>query len=230
MLLQISHVLDAAELARARELLAQAPWVDGRSTAGAQAAQVKNNEQLQSGSTQQRELQALVLQALDGHPQFFSATLPKRVLPPLFNRYAGTSNAYGRHVDQAVRYLPNAGAGAQRVRTDISCTLFLSDPADYDGGELVIDTSFGEQRVKLAAGDLVVYPGTSVHRVEPVTRGARLAGFFWIESMVRGEEQRRLLYDMDQSLMALRADLGETAELVQLTGSYHNLLRMWADT
>ena len=227
MLLKIPQILDAAGAARARALLAAAPWSDGRSTAGRQAAQVKNNEQLSPGSEPHRELQALVLQALDRHPVFFSATLPKRVLPPQFNRYAGATNTYGNHVDQAVRYLPG---GLQRVRTDISCTLFLSDPADYDGGELVIDTTFGEQRVKLAAGDLVVYPGTSVHRVEPVTRGARLASFFWIESMVRGDEQRRLLYEMDMSLMALRTELGETPELVQLTGTYHNLLRMWADT
>lgn len=227
MLLKIPQILDAAGVARARALLAAAPWADGRSTAGRQAAQVKNNEQLQPGSDQHRELQAHVLQALERHPLFFSATLPKRVFPPLFNRYAGATNTYGAHVDQAVRYLPG---GLQRVRTDISCTLFLSDPADYDGGDLVIDTTFGEQRVKLAAGDLVVYPGTSVHRVEPVTRGERLASFFWIESMVRGDEQRRLLYEMDMSLMKLRGELGETPELVQLTGTYHNLLRMWADT
>lgn len=227
MLLKIPQILDADGVARARALLAAAPWSDGRSTAGRQAAQVKNNEQLSPGSDQHRELQALVLQALDRHPLFFSATLPKRVLPPQFNRYGGATNTYGNHVDQAVRYLPG---GTQRVRTDISCTLFLSDPADYDGGDLVIDTTFGEQRVKLAAGDMVVYPGTSVHRVEPVTRGTRLASFFWIESMVRGDEQRRLLYEMDMSLMALRTELGETPELIQLTGTYHNLLRMWADT
>lgn len=227
MLLKIPQILDAAGVARARALLAAAPWDDGRSTAGPQAAQVKNNEQLRPGSEPHRELQALVLQALDKHPVFFSATLPKRVLPPLFNRYAGAANTYGNHVDQAVRYLPG---GLQRVRTDVSCTLFLSEPAEYDGGDLVIETTFGEQRVKLAAGDMVVYPGTSVHRVEPVTRGARLASFFWIESMVRGDDQRRLLYEMDMSLMKLRGELGETPELVQLTGTYHNLLRMWADT
>jgi len=227
MLLKIPQILDAAGVAGARELLAAAPWVDGRTTAGRQAAQVKNNEQLQPGSEQHRELQALVLQALEKHPLFFSATLPKRVLPPLFNRYSGAANAYGSHVDQAVRYLPG---GVQRVRTDIACTLFLSDPAEYDGGDLVIEHNFGEQRVKLAAGDMVVYPGTSVHRVEPVTRGTRQASFFWIESMVRADEQRRLLYEMDMSLMKLRGELGETEELVQLTGSYHNLLRMWADT
>ena len=230
MLLKIPQILDAAGVARARELLAAAPWAGGRTTAGRQAAQVKNNQQLQPGSEQHRELQALVLQALEKHPLFFSATLPKRVLPPLFNRYAGTANTYGSHVDQAVRYLPNSGSGVQRVRTDVSCTLFLAEPDSYDGGDLVIETTFGEQRVKLAAGDMVVYPGTSVHRVEPVTRGERLASFFWIESMVRSDEQRRLLYEMDLSLMKLRGELGETAELVQLTGTYHNLLRMWADT
>jgi len=227
MLLKIPQILDAAGVGRARELLASAPWADGRTTAGRQAAQVKNNEQLQAGSEQQRELQALVLQALEKHPLFFSATLPKRVLPPLFNRYAGATNTYGSHVDQAVRYLPG---GVQRVRTDISCTLFLSEPSEYDGGELVIEHSYGEQRVKLAAGDLVVYPGSSVHRVEAVTRGTRLASFFWIESMVRADEQRRLLYEMDMSLMKLRGEHGELDELVQLTGTYHNLLRMWADT
>jgi len=227
MLLKIEQVLDAAGLAKARELLASAPWADGRATAGRQAAQVKNNQQLQPGSEQHRELQALVLQALEKHSLFFSATLPKRVLPPLFNRYAGATNAYGDHVDQAVRYLPG---GTQRVRTDISCTLFLNEPADYDGGELVIADTYGEQRAKLAAGDLILYPGTSVHRVEPVTRGERLASFFWIESMVRSAEQRRLLYDMDMSLMRLRGELGEDEALVQLTGTYHNLLRMWADT
>ncbi len=227
MLLKIANVLSPEALAQARELLAAASWQDGRASAGAQAAAVKNNEQLPAGSEQAKALQALVLQALERHPMFFSATLPKRVLPPMFNRYSGQSNRYGRHVDQAVRYVPG---GLQRVRTDISCTLFLSDPADYDGGELCIADTFGEQRVKLAAGDLVLYPGTSVHRVEPVTRGARLASFFWIESMVRSDEQRRLLYDMDMSLMALRAEHGESDAVIQLTGTYHNLLRMWADT
>ena len=227
MLLKIAQVLTPAVLAQARELLARASWTEGRSTAGAQAAAVKHNEQLPPDSEPAKALQALVLQALERHPLFFSATLPKRVLPPMFNRYAGESNRYGRHVDQAVRYLPG---GVQRVRTDISCTLFLSEPAEYDGGELCIADTFGEQRVKLAAGDLVLYPGTSVHQVEPVTRGARLASFFWIESMVRSDEQRRLLYEMDMSLMALRQRQGESDAVVQLTGTYHNLLRMWADT
>jgi len=225
MLLKIPQVLDTAALQRARELLAAASWQDGRATAGAQAAGVKRNEQLPSNSEQSQALQTLVLQALEKHPLFFSAALPKRVLPPLFNRYAGASNHYGRHVDQAIRYLPG---GLQRVRTDISCTLFLSDPDDYDGGELVIDDA--GQRVKLPAGDMVLYAGTSVHAVEPVTRGQRLACFFWVESMVRSAEQRRLLFDLDMALMRLRDRHGESDETVALTGTYHNLLRLWADT
>ena len=226
MLLKLAQVLGPADVQEARELLAVAPWQDGRATAGTQAAQVKNNEQLTSGSEQLRALQSLVLQALDRCPMFFSAALPKRVLPPLFNRYR-SGNAYGSHVDQAVRYATGSG---QRVRTDMSCTLFLTEPAEYDGGELVIQDSCGEQRIKLAAGDLVLYPGSSVHRVEPVTRGERLASFFWIESMVRADDQRRLLYDLDMSLMRLRTEHGESEVAVQLTGTYHNLLRMWTDT
>ena len=227
MLLKIAQVLTPEALQEARRLLAEAPWQDGRATAGTQAALVKNNQQLALGSEPAKALQQLVLQALERHPMFFSAALPKRVLPPMFNRYAGASNEYGNHVDQAVRYVPGSG---QRVRTDISCTLFFSDPADYDGGELAISDTYGEQRVKLAAGDMVLYPGTSVHRVEPVTRGERLASFFWIESMVRSDEQRRLLYEMDMSLVRLRSEHGESEAAVQLTGTYHNLLRMWADT
>ena len=179
MLLRIENVLTPQALSEAQLLLSQASWQDGRASAGKQAAAVKHNEQLSATSPQAKALQALVLQALEQHPLFFSAALPKRVLPPMFNRYTGASNRYGKHVDQAVRYLPG---GLQRVRTDIACTLFLSDPADYDGGELVIADTYGEQRVKLEAGDLVLYPGTSVHQVEPVTRGARLASFFWTVS------------------------------------------------
>lgn len=232
MLIRIPAVLDAAALAQARRLLADAPWSDGAVTAGAQALTVKNNEQLPVGSAVAQALQGLILSALDRHPLFFLATLPKRVFPPMFNRYGGRTNTYGAHVDNAVRYVPaRGGLPPERVRTDISCTLFLADPADYDGGELVIDDTYGEQRVKLAAGDMVVYPGTSVHRVEPVTRGHRVASFFWVESMVRSDEQRRLLHDMDRHLMHLRSTVGETdAGVVGLTGSYHNLLRLWADT
>ncbi|MBT9493834.1 MAG: Fe2+-dependent dioxygenase [Paucibacter sp.] len=225
MLIRIPAVLDPQTLATIRQCLAEAAWEDGALTAGSQAALAKQNQQLPSKSEAAQQLQALVLGALERHPLFFSATLPKRILPPLFNRYGGESNRYGDHVDQAIRY-----AAGQRVRSDISATLFLAEPSDYDGGELVIADTFGEQRVKLAAGDLLIYPGTSVHRVEPVTRGARLASFFWIESMVRLDEQRRLLYEMDMSLMALREQHGDSPATVQLTGTYHNLLRMWADT
>ena len=227
MLIRIPAVLSSEALARARELLDGAPWEHGEATAGVQASMVKNNLQLPATCAQAVALQALVLGALERHPLFFSATLPKQVFPPMFNRYEGQNNAYGDHVDKAVRYVPGSGL---RVRTDISCTLFLAEPDSYDGGDLVIADTFGEQRIKLAAGDAVVYPGTSVHRVEPVTRGARLASFFWIESMVRSDEQRRLLHDMDRALMRLRSRDGESEEAVALTGTYHNLLRLWADT
>jgi PKHD-type hydroxylase len=226
MLLQIPDVLTVDELRDAREHLAGATWIDGRETAGSQARQVKHNQQLDAQGVPARALQALVLQAVQRHPVFFSAALPKRVLPPMFNRYAGEGNHYGDHVDQAIRY----PAGGERLRTDLSCTLFLSDPADYDGGELVIEDLFGPRRVKLPAGHLVLYPGTSVHRVEPVTRGARMASFFWIESLVRSHEQRRLLYDLDMNLMRLRQRVGDVTETVALAGTYHNLLRLWADT
>jgi len=227
MLIRITGLFDAVSLAEVQRLLDGAAWEDGRSTAGPQAARVKNNQQLARAGDAARALQARVLGALERHPAFFSAALPKRVLPPLFNRYGGEQNFYGAHVDQAVRFAPGS---AEKVRSDISATLFLSDPQSYDGGELVIDHSFGEQRIKLDAGDLVLYPGSSVHRVEPVTRGVRVASFFWIESMVRHTEQRRLLWELDGAIVSLRTRLGESDETVRLTGVYHNLLREWADT
>jgi len=227
MLIRIPEVLDVETLRQLRAGLEEAEWESGARTAGSQAAQVKHNQQLPREAPATRQLQALLLAALERNTLFFTAALPKRVLPPMFNRYGGDSNHYGDHVDQAIRYVPGS---AQRVRTDISCTVFLAEPTDYEGGELVIADTYGEQRVKLAAGDAVLYPGTSVHRVEPVTRGARLASFFWIESMVRSDEQRRLLYEMDLALTAMRSEHGESAATVQLTGTYHNLLRMWADT
>ncbi len=228
MLIQVGQVLSAEELARLRKILAAAPWADGRSTTGAQSAQAKNNEQVPLGSAETRLLQQIVMTALNRSPVFFSAALPKRVLPPMFNRYAGLTNAFGNHIDNAVRFIP--GSQGERLRSDISGTLFLAEPDEYDGGELVVEDTYGAQRVKLAAGDLVLYPGTSVHRVEPVTRGTRLASFFWVESMVRSDEQRRLLYDMDLHLTHLRETVGETdAAVVGLTGTYHNLLRLWAD-
>jgi PKHD-type hydroxylase len=228
MLLHVKQVLNADELREARAILARAPWADGRVTAGVQSAQLKNNEQLPQDGTETQALQRIVLGGLNRHAVFFSAALPKRVFPPLFNRYGGASNSFGNHVDNAVRFIP--GTQGERVRTDVSCTLFFADPEDYDGGELVVEDTFGPQRVKLPAGDMVLYPGTSVHRVEPVTRGHRVASFFWLESMVRSDEQRRLLFDMDSHLMRLRTSVGETdPAVIGLTGTYHNLLRLWAD-
>lgn len=227
MLLHLPNILSQAEVRRAQELLAAAPWTDGRKGAGEQARQVKNNEQLDHDCAEAKAIRQMVLQGLDRSPLFFSATLPKRVFPPRLNRYGGGSNYYGNHIDGAVRYMPES---AQRVRTDVSCTVFLSEPDSYDGGELCIADTYGEQNVKFAAGDMVIYPGTSLHQVKPVTRGTRLAAFFWIESMVRSDEQRRLLYELDMNLLALRTAHGESDETTALTGVYHNLLRMWADT
>lgn len=227
MLLHAQQVLTPDEVRHARTLLADAPWSDGRVSSGQQAAQAKRNEQLPESHPVTRQLQEMVLQALQRHALFFSAALPRQVSPPMFNRYGGSLNTFGNHVDSAVRHLPG---GAGRVRTDVSCTIFLSDPHEYDGGDLVIEDTFGPRRVKLPAGDMVVYPGTSVHRVEPVTRGHRIACFFWVQSMVRSDEQRRLLYDMDMHLMRLRSTVGETDEaVIGLTATYHNLLRMWID-
>ena len=239
MLLTIPDVLTGDELQTARRLLQGAPWADGKAGAGEQAAQVKNNEQLPHDCEAATAIRNMVLQGLDRSPLFFSATLPKRVFPPRVNRYGGGSNFYGNHVDGAVRFMPDSG---QRVRTDVSCTLFLSDPDDYDGGELCIagaqagqagqtgQSGQSEQAIKLPAGHLVLYPGTHVHQVKPVTQGHRLACFFWIESMVRRDDQRRLLYELDMSLLKLRQMHGDSAETTELTGTYHNLLRMWADT
>lgn len=227
MLLHIPDILNADELQRARVLLADAPWTDGKHSAGTQAAQVKNNEQLPHDCEAARQIRAMVLRGLDRSPQFFSAALPKKVFTPRINRYGGDTNHYGRHIDNAIRALPDSG---QRVRTDVSCTVFLAEPDDYEGGELCIADTYGEQAVKLPAGHMVLYPGTSLHQVRPVTRGYRLACFFWIESMVRSDEQRRLLHELDMSLLRLRQQHGEGAETTALTGTYHNLLRMWADT
>jgi PKHD-type hydroxylase len=227
MLLRIPDVLTGDELRQLRALLADAPWGDGRATAGRQSAEAKNNQQLPQEGALTQALQRIVLTALNRNAVFFSAALPKRVFPPLFNRYAGAANAFGDHVDNAIRFLP--GGRGESLRTDLSCTLFLSDPGSYDGGELTIDAPWASERIKLPAGDLVLYPATSVHRVEPVTRGERVASFFWIESMVRGSDERRLLYEMDQHLMRLRATVGEAdPAVIGLTGTYHNLLRLWA--
>ncbi|MDD2536189.1 MAG: Fe2+-dependent dioxygenase [Macromonas bipunctata] len=228
MLLHLKQLLTPDEVRTAQALLGDdAPWMDGRSSAGAQAVTQKNNQQLAQDSAASRQLQALVLAALQRDPLFFSATLPRKIFNPLFNRYSGTANCYGAHVDGAVLH---SSASGEWVRSDISCTLFLADPDTYEGGELTIHDSYGEQRVKLPAGDAVIYPGTSVHRVAPVTRGARIASFFWIESMVRHDEQRRLLFDLDMNLLKLRQQHGESPETTALTGVYHNLLLQWAST
>ncbi len=224
MLITLPDVLLEDELNTIRDLLQQARWEDGRATAGSQAAQVKNNQQLAEQDVALGHIRRMVLQALHRDPLFFSAVLPDKILPPFVNRYAAASNAYGFHVDNAMRSVPEGF----RVRSDVSATLFLNHPDAYDGGELLIQDVFGEQRVKLAAGSLVIYPSSSVHAVTPVTRGERLASFMFIQSMVRDASQRRLLFDLDMSLVKLRQQLGESAEVVQLTGVYHNLLRQWA--
>jgi PKHD-type hydroxylase len=226
MLIRIPEVLDPAQIQECRAALEAAEWTDGKATAGYLSQRVKDNVQLPEGHKTAHRLGDMILDALDKNPLFISAALPLKVVPPLFNRYSG-GQSYGGHVDGAVR--PVFGT-PHRVRTDLSATLFLSAPEDYDGGELVIQDTFGERRVKLPAGDLVLYPGTSVHRVEPVTRGARLAAFFWIQSMVREDQKRSLLFELDTALQQLGRDTPGHAALVQLMGVYHNLLRLWSDT
>ena len=218
-------LLDELQLREVRRLLQDAPWADGKASAGTQASLAKNNAQLPPDCDAARTLQSLLTGALERSPRFLASALPRKLFPPQFNRYAGPRNAYGPHVDNAVLF-----SGSLRVRTDLSCTVFLSAPDEYDGGELVIQGAGDPQRVKLPAGHAVLYPGTSVHEVTPVTRGARLASFFWIESMVRSDEQRQLLLQMDDAITALRTSQGENPSTIALTGAYHNLLRMWADT
>lgn len=227
MLLHLPDLLGAANLVQIRRLLDDAPWTDGQSSAGDQARRVKNNQQLPRDCDAAQQIQSRVLGALDKSALFFSAALPSKIYTPHVNRYSGHNNFYGEHVDGAVRFAPHTG---QKVRTDLSATVFLSDPADYDGGELVIGQGISAQRVKMPAGHMVLYPGTSVHQVLPVTRGVRLASFFWIESMVRSDQQRQLLFDLDMAILALRHKHGDGDESVRLTGVYHNLLRMWAST
>lgn len=214
------------EVRAARSILAQAPWAEGHVTAGSQAAQAKNNEQLPVDCDASRTLQALVLRALDRSPRFLAAALPRKVFPPRFNRYAGAANQFGPHVDNAIRFT----AEGTRVRTDLSCTVFLSDPEDYEGGDLVMHGPTQAQRIKLPAGHAVLYQGTQVHEVLPVVRGERLASFFWVESLVRGHEERELLLELDDALVALRSREGDTPESIRLAGIYHRLLRLWADT
>lgn len=225
MMLHVPQVLTAEEVVQVRERLDAEPWVDGRATVGAQGAQVKNNRQIDERSPVGRAIGEQILARLLKNPLFFSAALPHRFVPPLFNRY-GVGETYGLHVDGSVRTLP----GTQlQLRTDLSCTLFLCEPEDYDGGELEVVDTYGSHEAKLPAGDLLLYPASSLHRVHPVTRGERVCSFFWVQSLVRSEAQRALLFDMDQSIQKLRARLGDVEETLSLTGNYHNLLRMWSE-
>ena len=226
-MLHIPAVLSREQVRAMRASLDAADWIDGRATVGAQGAQVKHNRQLPDGSPLALELGRQVLDALAASPLFFAAALPLRTIPPLFNSYAGGEH-YGDHVDGALRRLP-AAAGGGWLRTDISSTLFLSDPEEYDGGELVVADAYGTHEVKLPAGDLILYPSTSVHHVEPVTRGARVCSFFWPQSMVRDDARRAMLLELDQNIQRLRARIGDGEELVSLTGHYHNLLRQWSE-
>lgn len=225
MLVHIPKILTPEQVAQVRAALDKAEWVDGRNTAGYLSQRVKDNQQVPDMHPVGRELGQQILQILEKHPTFTSAALPLKVVPPLFNRYTG-KQTYGRHVDGAIR--PVAGT-PYRVRTDLSATLFLTDPADYDGGDLVIEDTFGPRKIKLPAGDMVLYPGTSVHHVEPVTRGTRVASFFWIQSMVREDSHRAMLFELDQSIQKLGGDVPDHPSVVQLAGLYHNLLRLWAD-
>lgn len=227
MLLHVVNVLGAAELERCRGWLMGASWRDGRATAGYQSARAKQNRQLAEDDPVAKQLGAVILDALSRNATFFAGALPRRIFPPLFNRYEG-GESFGMHVDNAVRY-DRSTETPQPLRTDLSATLFLGEPDDYDGGELVIEDTFGTHAVKLPAGDLVLYPGSSLHEVRPVTRGARVAAFFWIQSLVRSDAQRRMLFDLDVSIQALTQRVPDAPELVRLTGVYHNLLREWSD-
>ena len=226
MLLPIPSILTSEQVSECLAALKTADWSDGKDTAGYLSRRVKDNAQLPENHPVARQFGEIILDALDKNQLFISAALPLKVVPPLFNRYAG-GQSYGGHIDGAVR--PVAGT-PHRVRTDLSATLFLSAPDEYDGGELVIEEPAGAQRVKLTAGDMVLYPGTSVHRVEPVTRGVRFAAFFWVQSMVREEAKRDVLFELDNSIQQLGRDTPGHASLVRLAGVYHNLLRLWADT
>jgi PKHD-type hydroxylase len=225
MMLHIPEVLSRDQVAHIRRRLDEADWVDGRATVGTQGAKVKQNRQLPETSPVAQELGQIVLDALAANPLFFSAALPLLTCPPLFNSYAGGEH-YGNHIDGAMRRIPATG---QWLRTDVSSTLFLCDPEEYDGGELIVEDAYGVHEVKLPAGDLILYPSTSVHRVEPVTRGARVCSFFWTQSMVRDDGRRALLLELDRNIQSLRARLGDCDEMVGLTGHYHNLLRQWSE-
>lgn len=225
MLIEIPALLSASEVDTTVAALLDQPWVDGKVTAGQRSAMAKNNRQLSQDSPVAIRIGEQILARLSDNALFMSAALPKRIYPPLFNRYSG-GEAFDWHIDNAIRGLKGV---RERVRTDISATLFLADPASYDGGELVIRDTFGEHAVKLPAGHLLIYPGSSLHKINPVTRGERLASFFWIESLVREDSQRQLLLDMDVAIQTLTAQHADHHALLQLSGVYHNLLRRWSD-
>ncbi len=227
MIVHIPAVLTAEEVSHCRQVLESSPWIDGKATAGEQAARAKMNLQIPEDSAEARNLGGLILRALARNPLFNSAALPLRVLPPMFNRY-DTGMSFGAHVDGAIRAIP--GAGGMRMRADVSSTLFLTAPEDYDGGELVIEDAFGSHAVKLPAGDMIVYPSTSVHRVEPITRGSRWSSFFWTQSMIKDDGERSLLYDLDMALIRTRQALSDDERaVIGLTNCYHNLLRRWSE-
>lgn len=227
MLLHVPEVLDHQQITALRQALeGSSDWVDGRETVGAQGAQVKRNEQLAERSPLREKLGAHIQEALLRHPVFFAAALPLRILPPRFNRYSG-GGTYGMHIDGAVMAL---SATSGHLRSDLSCTLFINEPEDYDGGELVVADTYGEHEVKLPAGDLILYPASSLHQVNPVTRGTRLASFFWVQSMVRNDQRRRMLFEMDTAITQLTQSGADREAVLQLTGVYHNLLRQWVET
>jgi len=226
MLLKIPTILSKNQVQQCRERLYATAWIDGDITAGYQSSKTKNNLQLPEESEACRQLGDTILEALAIHDLFISAALPLKIFPPLFNCYQ-SGQAFGAHIDNAIRRVPRTPV---KVRTDISMTLFLTDPDKYDGGELIIEDTYGSHKVKLAAGDMVLYPSTSLHHVTPVTRGHRLASFFWLQSLVASGEKRRLLFDMDRTIQSLRTHIGDSSEIIQLTGLYHNLLRHWSQT
>jgi PKHD-type hydroxylase len=224
-MIHIPQVLTPAEVTHCREVMERAEWTDGRITAGHQSAQVKNNMQLPEGSSAHRELGAIVLAALEKNPLVMSAALPLHIFPPLFNRY-DEGMSFGSHVDNSIRMNP---FDRRRIRTDLSATLFISAPEDYDGGELTVEDTYGEHAVKLPAGDMILYPANSLHHVQPITRGSRIASFFWIQSMIRDDAKRSLLFDLDMSIVRLNSDVAGHPSVVSLTNTYHNLLRLWTE-
>lgn len=225
MLLAIPNVLTPAQIAESRALLESAAWIDGKATAGHQGARVKDNQQLATDNPIARQVGATILKSLSANPLFMSAALPLHILPPMFNRYSG-GQTFGTHVDGSIRIIPGTG---HRIRTDLSCTLFFANPDEYDGGELIVEDTYGSKSVKLPAGHMILYPSTSLHQVTPVTRGSRLCSFFWLQSMIRDGGHRSMLFEMDVAIQRLGAEKPDHPSVVQLTGVYHNLLRQWAE-